>query len=213
MTNPPVTRGFFKRRALALIATGSILGLGATAVLANWTDIERAFGEFGTSTFELEGAALQTDGSWATYASHSGAGEELAANLNFGNAATKVHPGLVVGTKYRVRLSAATTEPGAVSVQPADFSTNPLASFITTTTVVSDATAACDETTLAQPGLVNVNGVTPGQAIAPTEEQTYCVLVQFNGTNANGESLPQGVAANLNNVTWDFTAVSNDPVA
>ena len=183
--------------------------MSATSVLANWTDVEQSVGAFGASTFAIEGAALQKNGDWASYASHNSSAGELAAELDFGNAATRVSPGMVLGAKYKVRLTADSTVDGRLNVSPADVGTSALGSFMETKTVASHRDAACDASTFNHPESRDVANDGSSFRLTPGSEHEFCILVKFAETNAQGERMTQGLSAEANRVTWRFTAASD----
>ena len=211
MIYPPLKRGAFRRRVLALIATGSTLGLGATVVLANWTDVEKAFAEFGTSTFAIEGAAQNADDTWEPYANHNPTAGTLEAKLDFGDAATRVQPGTIVSARYRVRLTPDTNEPGEMTIVPnvlGEGTPPPLAEFIDTATLIGDPTSNSCEEHAVHFDLFGDGANGDVLRVAPGDDVIFCILVRFNETNAQGEPLPQGSAAGLNRISWVITAES-----
>ncbi|MBC7725199.1 MAG: hypothetical protein H7146_10700 [Burkholderiaceae bacterium] len=52
-------------RVRALLAGGIVLGVGSTATLASWTDVENASGSFATSVFATESSVQ--GGTWAAH--------------------------------------------------------------------------------------------------------------------------------------------------
>lgn len=67
-TVTPTTRN--RRKVLAVLAGGLVLGVGAAITLAAWNDSEFATGTFTAGSFNLQGS---TDGT--TYAEHTAAPE------------------------------------------------------------------------------------------------------------------------------------------
>jgi len=87
-----------RRIALAIIAGGAVLGVGAAITLAVWNDSEFATGTFASGQFDLEGS---TDGT-AFSSSPAAPGKALTFALD----ADLLSPGSVVYAPFAVQLSA-----------------------------------------------------------------------------------------------------------
>lgn len=96
-----------RRKAQALLAGGTVLGIGAAVTLATWNDSVFAEGFFGSGTFDLEGSLT---GESDDYAQH--ANEEAAAQLDF--EAANLSPGATTYAALWVRLTEETTVNGLI---------------------------------------------------------------------------------------------------
>ncbi|HJE91202.1 MAG TPA: SipW-dependent-type signal peptide-containing protein [Dietzia timorensis] len=85
------------RKRKALLAGGLVLGIGAAATLAAFTDGEFANGTFSTGSFGIEGSTT-ADGTFAEHASSGG-----AATLSFTTSATNMTPGDTIYAPYFIR--------------------------------------------------------------------------------------------------------------
>lgn len=92
-----------RRKIQALAAGGLVLGVGATATVASWTDQENAFGEFEAGQFQIEAT---TDGSWQS------SNEPYEMHFD----ATGMYPGQHVYAQVLIRTSIATTFDGDLTV-------------------------------------------------------------------------------------------------
>ncbi len=87
-----------RRKVLAILAGGAVLGVGAALTLAAWNDSEFARGEFGAGTFVFQGS---TNGStWNDHAT-----TETAATLSFQVGADNLAPGDDVYAAYALRVT------------------------------------------------------------------------------------------------------------
>lgn len=94
-------KGQRRRKIQALAAGGLVLGVGATATLAAWTDKEMTVGEFTTGQFALEANTLGNE--W-----------ESTETIHFEN--TALAPGHSVYAPVVLRLSPDTTVDGDITV-------------------------------------------------------------------------------------------------
>lgn len=97
-----------KRKRKALLAGGLVLGLGAAATLAAFSDDVFGSGSFNTGDFNIEGSA---DGT--TYAEHATAGD--AADLTFELDALQMSPGQTVYAPFDIRIDADSTLDGTIT--------------------------------------------------------------------------------------------------
>ncbi len=191
-----------RRRALAVLAGGLVLGVGAAVTLAAWNDSEFAKGSFTAGSFNLEGSTDNTN-----YAEHPTDGAAAAVNFsgNFGN----LSPGDKVAAKFFVRLDAATTSTAtlmAAGVATGSTANDAHLSYSVHALGVSDT---CDTS-------VTGNVVASGATLNALTAGTAPTLDIGTGSNAGapvqlcvvvtaGSGLVQGGAANA---TWQFQATS-----
>lgn len=97
-----------RRKALALLSAGMVLGIGAVITLAVWNDPEFEFGQFGTGHFDMQGS---TDGS--NFASH---GTSPGVELTFTLKPRELTPGDKVFAPFAVKLSDDTTQQASVKM-------------------------------------------------------------------------------------------------
>lgn len=194
-----------RRKVLAVLAGGLVLGVGAAVTLAAWNDSEFATGDFAAGSFNLEGA---TDGAAGTYTDHETAAG--AATLEFDlPLAENLAPDDVVYAPLWVRLDEATTSPAQLEATSAA-GTGANAANLSYTVHAIPAAATCDATT-ATTGTELASGadlsaftaggtealaVGEGAAGAPAQ---LCFAVTA------GPDLVEGEAATG---TWAFTATS-----
>lgn len=110
---PPVraSRADRRRRLKAVLAAGTVLGIGAAVTLAAWNDSEFAKGTFTAGTFSMEGAE---DALGTSFTEHATAG--AAATLSFSGALGGVlSPSTDVYAPFAVRLIAGTTNDAQVT--------------------------------------------------------------------------------------------------
>jgi len=89
-------RRTIRRRVLAVLSGGLVLGVGAAWTLAAWTDNEYAGGTITSGTFGVEGS---TNGS--AFSEHASSG--AAATLVFTSPASAMYPGAETYTAFWVR--------------------------------------------------------------------------------------------------------------
>lgn len=192
-----------RRKALALLAAGSVVGSGAIITLASWNDSEFAKNTFTAGVFDLEGAV--TSGSFTQHAT-SGAAGTLAYTVPFSN----LTPSDVVYAPYAVRLAANTTHDATVTIPATVTSgtvTNLTYSLFKTSSFSCNATAVTNA--VGGDYLVQNAALTAGASSftlskgSPTTSagaaQNLCFVVTA------GAGLVQGQAGT---VTWQFTATS-----
>ncbi|WP_029145801.1 SipW-dependent-type signal peptide-containing protein [Microbacterium luticocti] len=107
-----------RRKILAVLAGGLVLGVGTAVTLAAWNDSEFAKGVFTAGSFNLQGA---TDGAGGTYTDHASSNGAAALSFQLPATAAAMSPGDVVTAPFWVRLDATTTNGAtleAAGVQP-----------------------------------------------------------------------------------------------
>src|SRR5690625_2824795 len=92
-----------RRQIQALLAGGLVLGVGATATVAAWTDQEDAFGEFQAGQFQIEAT---TDASWQSF--------DGPYEMEFD--AAGMYPGQNMYASVLLRTTPQTTVDGALTV-------------------------------------------------------------------------------------------------
>ena len=196
-----------RRKVLAILAGGLVLGVGTAVTLAAWNDSEFATGNFAAGQFNLEGSV---DGATGTYTDHDTAAG--AAGLEFTlPLSSNMSPDDVVYAPFWVRLDATTTSPATLAATgvTADGLNAPNLSY---EVYEIDAAATCDAATVA--------GGTPvasGADLAAFTAGSTVALTEGAGSDAGapaqlcfvvtaGADLTQGDTATA---TWQFTATSN----
>lgn len=197
-----------RRKVLAVLAGGLVLGVGAAVTLAAWNDSEFATGEFAAGSFNLEGA---TDGAAGTYADHNVDEGDAAATLDFTlPVADNMSPGDVAYAPFWVRLDATTTSPATLAATAAT-ATGANAANLAYTVHAIEPAATCDATA-ADTGVLVASGASltafeAGATVALAEGAagTAGVPEQLCFTVTAGEDLVEGESATA---TWSFTATS-----
>lgn len=92
-----------RRRLRAILASAAVLGLGAVATLALWSDSEFIFGDFTSTGFTVESAPSST----ATFEEHDS--RDGAVMLNFDLPFGGLVPGEPVETELWFRMATATS--------------------------------------------------------------------------------------------------------
>lgn len=194
-----------RRKVLAVLAGGVVLGVGAAITLAAWNDSEFATGLFGAGSFNLEGSTTSATDDFDDHAT-AGAAAELEFTLPL---AENLAPTDVVYASFWVRLDAATTTAGTLTGAGAT-GTGVNADHLSYEVQVIGPTADCDATAS---GTVIASGddLADFTAGAPTalavgagSDPGAAVHLCFAVTAEDG--LLQGETAIG---TWQFTAESN----
>lgn len=179
-----------KRKVLAFLAGGLVLGVGAAVTLAAWNDSEFANGTFTAGSFTFTGS---TDGT--TFSDH--ATDDAAAALTFELDPTNLSPGDVVYAPYALRLGGTydATLDSVAPVGAGDFAT---AGKLTYGIVSTGATFGCDATAFAA-------GTAVPATMTPGTDVNLCIQV----TAASGAGgIEQG---DTGTVTWQWNATSVQP--
>lgn len=194
-------RGERRRKILALLAGGLVLGVGATATLAAWQDSEVATASFATGTFNIQGS---TDGTVFSD-SPTAPGKSLAFTLN----PELLAPGELVYAPFAVQLDPEADYQALVSVSTT--ANGALAADLTYSLyTVASFGATCSAAT--PPGgtaLVADRAVTDATAVEAFALADAAVPINLCFVVEAGDGLTQGSDAG---VTWDFQAESGDPV-
>lgn len=193
-----------RRKVLALLAAGAVVGVGGAYTLAAWNDSEFATANFASGSFNLEGSL---DGT--TYSEHESA---PAAAEVFTLTTDNMVPDQVVYDSFFVRLDDATTVSGTLAQPSAATATGAVADYAYEIAAI-DPTATCDATTLAAGTLLgsadaldganaatNTVDLVAGDGAAGTAVQ-LCIQVTASPDLAQGQTAE---------ATWEFVATSND---
>lgn len=200
-----------RRKVLAILAGGLVLGVGTAVTLAAWNDSEFASGDFTAGSFNLEGAV---DGAAGTYEEHESAG--AAAEIAFTVDASNMAPEDTVYAPFWVRLDDATTSPATLTA--AGITGSGDTAKLSYEVYEIDAAATCGEAAIADgtpvawgddltsltaptaPTAEDSVGLTPGADADDGAPAQLCFVVTA------GADLEQGEVASA---TWQFTAESN----
>ena len=199
-----------KRRRKAILAGGLVLGLGAAATLAAWSDDVFANGTFNTGTFELQGA---TDGSnFQDYDTAPG------GNLTFQLTADQMSPDQTVYAPFTIATSTATTLDGDFKLLDVESNDGGLASVLSYS-IYSTATHGANCNPDQASALENPVWSDTDVAGAPTtgadtqlevlknqgSPQSLCIAVTLGDQTA-----VEGITPSSTNVVWQFTGESRD---
>ncbi|WOF23717.1 SipW-dependent-type signal peptide-containing protein [Microbacterium betulae] len=195
-----------RRKALAILAGGLVLGVGAAVTLAAWNDSEFATGTFAAGAFNLEGS---TTSATAGYADHEAApGAPLSFTLPL---AENLSPEDVVYAPFWVRLDETTTTPATLvaSTAEATDAVGANSAQLAYEVYAIDAAATCDAT--AATGALVASGTTldvitvgagtdlaAGDGVAGTPVQLCFEVTAGAGLEEGGETT----------ATWSFVATS-----
>jgi predicted ribosomally synthesized peptide with SipW-like signal peptide len=188
-----------RKKLLAIGAGGLVLGVGAAATMAAWTDTERSTADFTAGLFDLVGSA---DGT--TFTSNP---DSPGLEISFDADSTLLSPGTTTYAPYAVQLVAGTGYAADV-VLTASAGTGPAADALTYT-ILQTSTFGCDAgttgTTVATDLPATSTPVMPLFSLDAAEEPTFlCFRVTAD------ETLAQGSAGSIE---WTLTATSTDPLA
>ena len=199
-TRTPARARDRRRIALAILAAGSVLGVGAIATLAAWNDSEFATGDFATGQFDLEGS---TDG--ATFSSSpTSPGKTLAFTLD----SDLLAPDSTVYAPFAVQLSADSDYSADVTLT--SVGSGALASGLTYS-VYDVGTFGATCSAAAPPAGTALDADAPATspataafALAAAEDPVnLCFVVTA------GSAVTQNTTATI---TWEFVGTSADPL-
>ncbi|ODA89596.1 hypothetical protein ATY41_04790 [Leifsonia xyli subsp. xyli] len=199
MTDTDEDRVSGRRRKLqAVLATGLMLGAGATVTLAAWSDSEYATGTFSAGTFNLVGS---TDGTTFTDHATSGAAAALLFTVN----TATLSPTDVTASPFAVQLAANTTNNATVTISSST-TTGSIANL--TYQLLQTTSFGCTATT------TGTTLVTAGTAVGSVPSSTTFSLAKGTSGAAGspvylcfkvtaGSGLVQGQTGTA---TWQFQA-------
>lgn len=174
-----------RRKVLAVLAGGLVLGVGAAVTLAAWNDSEFGAADFGAGTFVFQGS---TDGT--TFEDH--ASEEGAAQLAFETGADNLAPGDVVYEAYALSLAGSTSDAMLEAVAPVDAAGTLVADGALTIDAVATTSFGCDEAAFA-------GGMAPPTTITPDTDVYLCMQVTATPNLEQGQT---------GSVLWQWNAES-----
>ncbi|MGN0100641.1 MAG: SipW-dependent-type signal peptide-containing protein [Dietzia sp.] len=211
------------RKRKALLAGGLVLGLGATATLAAWTDDVWVNGTFTAGKFNVQGAVTATSGNWATASNW----QELNTSGTAGTLAFTVNPAAMTPgdavyaplnlrvdpskNSYNAAITLPTAPTGPASATPAE---NQAFFNALRVTLYNVAPGSCSSAgigaTAGITGLTNValttTATTPIAALELNKDSTakgVCFKVELPAdSNANVQGGTTGT------LTWNFRATS-----
>lgn len=206
----PGRRGRFFLRARAVLAGAIVLGVGAVATLAAWTDNEFATATVGSGRFGIVGSI--SDGAFADHATSPG------GTITFTPTLGGVYPGSPAGfTTVRIRTATAASGgfdsvPGVVRMQTATSASGALAAALVYAVRVVPSGASCAEALFsnASAPVIVPNGTALSTDVATTPDApqdlqaagantvTYCIRIALPSTAADG------VQNQTTTVTWRF---------
>ncbi|WP_241842985.1 SipW-dependent-type signal peptide-containing protein [Agromyces albus] len=198
-TAQPVRAFGRRRKAMAVIAGGLVLGVGAAITLAAWNDSEFATGSFGSGAFDLQGS---TDGTV-----FSSSPTAPGKTLTFVVEPDTLSPGDVVAVPFAVQLSATSTYAADLTIAAA--SADAIAADLTYDLVDTGTfVAGCDETTagttLVNDAATTASGPTALPSFTAAETPlNLCFIVTA------GPDIAQSLTGS---VTWEFVGTSTDPL-
>ncbi len=172
-----------RRKVLAILAGGLVLGIGAAYTLAQWNDSEFATGDFTAGTFVFEGSADGVD-----FDDHATSGE--AASLAFETGADNLAPGDVVYAAYALRVTGS-YDAALTAVAPVATGSFTTAGKLTYD-AVSTSAFGCDESAFAGGGAVPAT-------IASGDVVNLCLRVTATNTLEQGDT---------GSVVWQWNAES-----
>lgn len=199
-----------KRKRKALLAGGLVLGLGAAATLAAFSDDVFGSGSFNTGDFNIEGSADGTG-----YAEHSTAGD--AADLTFALNALQMSPGQTVYAPFSIRIDDDSTLDGEITHDFVEAS-GTLAGLLTYSMASNSANCSVDDppATFDWGTEVSVNGPTEGDSEVALESNgagtagtpiQVCIAVTLDDNQAAVNAADK---TNPTTVTWGWNALSVD---
>ncbi|GGD32147.1 hypothetical protein GCM10010915_10680 [Microbacterium faecale] len=174
-----------RRKVLAVLAGGLVLGVGAAVTLAAWNDPEFAGGDFAAGEFVFQGS---TDGT--TYEEHPSS--DGAAELAFEVGADNLAPGDVVYAGYALSTEGSSYNATLEAVAPVDATGTLVADGDLTFAAVATDTFGCDEASF-------TGGATVPTTIAPDTPVNLCLQVTATDSLTQGET---------GTVMWQWNAES-----
>lgn len=175
-----------RRKVLAVLAGGLVLGVGAAVTLAAWNDSQFAGTEFGAGDFVFQGSTNGTD-----YTDNPTAGD--AAALTFETGAENLAPGDVVFEPYALSIEGSSYDATLESVAPTDSAGTLLADGQIVIDAVATDTFGCDADAFA------------GGSTIPTTITTGAPVVNLCLQVEATDSLVQGATGS---VLWQWNAES-----
>ncbi|KAA0918764.1 SipW-dependent-type signal peptide-containing protein [Dietzia sp. ANT_WB102] len=207
------------RKRKALLAGGVVLGLGAVATLAAFTDDVFATGTFSSAKFSIQGSQAAaypaaSDASFKDYPDPTGAPGTGHAALTF---ASSMAPGDTVYAPFTIRTGPESGA-GTVTLAGAYFSTAGTLDPYLTYTVLNGGTtcAAGASTTNGTSWATGTPGGTQSSPTAPTgapardlladsgDTQKFCIAVTLANSQAAKDAINNANPLTSTSITWDF---------
>ncbi|MBM7469575.1 putative ribosomally synthesized peptide with SipW-like signal peptide [Microbacterium keratanolyticum] len=203
-----------RRKVLAVLAGGLVLGVGAAVTLAAWNDSEFATGTFTAGSFDLEGSI--TSGTTG-FANHNTAGTAQALSFTLpAGVVNNMSPGQTVYAPFWVRLAANTTSDATVIPAAITAGTGGNEANMSYSISVIGVAETCNQTTAAAGTTIatgsTLSALTGAASTAlvkgsPTTAAGTAIQMCFAVTAGNQASLVQGASATA---TWRFEATSTN---
>ena len=201
-----------RRKVMAVLAGGLVLGVGAAITLAAWNDSEFATGTFTAGDFDLQGS---TTSGTTGFSNHDTVG--TAAGLAFtlpAGLVTSMAPGATAYAPFWVQLAANTTSDAsltATGITPGTGGNEANFSYSVSVIGVADTCAAGATGTVIASG-ASLSALTAGTSAAllkgsPTTSAGDAIQLCFAVTAANQATLLPGTPATA---TWEFEATSTN---
>ncbi|GAA2941593.1 hypothetical protein GCM10010458_28320 [Microbacterium luteolum] len=197
-----------RRKVLAVLAGGLVLGIGAAVTLAAWNDSEFATGTFTAGSFNLQGSVTSAT---AGYVDHNVDRGDAAATLAFSlPAATALSPGDVVYAPLWVRLDGTTSNNATLVPDTITAGTGGNEANLSYTIRAIAPDAVCDAsaagTVIASgPTLSALTGATAVPLAKGAAIGTPGTAVQLCFAVTAAATITQGATGSA---TWEFTATS-----
>lgn len=193
------------RQIKALLAGGTVLGIGAAVTLAAWTDDVWVGADFSAGSFTVESSATGADGSFDNHSSESDALE-----LDFQIGATgNLSPGDALAAPLVLRIAEGTTYDAVVSLEAAAGSGNNADAFTYGIVRVPDSVACTVDATgdVVVPVGTTLDSVANASDIplAAGQDDSAGPLVSLCFQVLADDSLEQGESASA---MWQFVATS-----
>lgn len=206
------------RKRKALLAGGVVLGLGAAATLAAFTDDVFASGTFSSSKFFIQGSSAAAypsagDASFKDYPDPNGVEGTGYAKLTF---AASMAPGDTVYAPFTIRTGAGSGA-GKVTLAGAYFSTSgtlsPFLTYQVLNGVTTCATGGAGNGTswaTGTPGGTQASPTAPSGATAldlaanSADTQKFCVAVTLANTQPAKDAINNASPIVATSITWDF---------
>ncbi|WP_110589725.1 SipW-dependent-type signal peptide-containing protein [Microbacterium suaedae] len=195
-----------RRKVLAILAGGLVVGVGAAYTLATWNDSEFLTGTFAAGSFNLEGSLDDV-----AYAEHSdAAAAEQLDQVQFVAETSNMVPGEVAYDSFFVRLDDATSVDGTLS-QASVAATGDAAQYGYVVAAIG-AAETCDAATVAAGTVLGEGATLDTNTATATADVLHGdgvpgASVQLCFAITAGDDLAQAATATA---TWEFQATSVD---
>ncbi|WP_221585953.1 SipW-dependent-type signal peptide-containing protein [Microbacterium sp. G2-8] len=201
-----------RRKILAVLAGGTVVGVGAAITLANWNDSEFATGTFAAGSFNIEGSL--DNGGTDAYAEHdTAATAQQLDTVEYVADTSSMVPGEIAYDSFFVRVDAPTTVSGTLAMNGIT-GTGDVAEYAYDVAAIGVG-ETCDATTIAAGTVLGTGaGLDENTAAAATADLVHDDDTAVAGVPVHlcfaveaSEELTQGATATA---TWEFQATSDD---